>query len=178
MRLYFRTLNDVLHHGVWIRLVTDYLIEHWIQTLRKMIFHCRLNQPLLQQCQQPLAGALPFLFQADAARFKVLCAAIYSYSNLFNTSWLRRHSLDHDWIPSIRPVGKREQRVQRSLHLLNTRPIALVDDKYVANFHEAGFQRLDVVAHARNKHDDAYIRKLDDIDLVLPDTHGFHQYWV
>ncbi len=60
-------------------------------------------------------------------------------------------------------------------HLLDSGAIALVDDEDVADFHDAGFQRLNIVAHSRNQNDDRNIRQLHDIDFVLADADCFHE---
>ena len=56
--------------------------------------------------------------------------------------------------------------------------IRLVYDKDVADLHDAGLDRLDVVAHARNEHNDRYVSRFDYLDLVLADADRFDDHLV
>ena len=51
--------------------------------------------------------------------------------------------------------------------------VRLVDDEDVGDFHDAGLERLDLVAGAGHQHDDGDIGGADDVNLVLPDADRF-----
>jgi hypothetical protein len=72
-------------------------------------------------------------------------------------------------------MGKRQQREDRALHLFDSGPVALIDDKDVPDFHDAGLEGLNVITHPGNQHDNGDIGELDDIDFVLPDSDGLDE---
>ena len=50
--------------------------------------------------------------------------------------------------------------------------VGLVDDKEIADFEDAGLDRLDIVTESRHHDDDGGVGNADDIDLVLADADG------
>ena len=66
---------------------------------------------------------------------------------------------------------ERQHGLDRGAHPVGALPIRLVDDEDIGNLHDAGLERLHLVAGARHQHDDRHIGRPDDVDLVLPDAH-------
>ena len=61
------------------------------------------------------------------------------------------------------------------LHLLDSGTIALIDNEDIADLHDAGFESLDVVTHARHENHDRHVSEFHNIDFILPDSHGFNE---
>src|SRR5687767_1674775 len=53
--------------------------------------------------------------------------------------------------------------------------VRLIDHENVRDLHDAGLERLYLVAAARREHDDADIGGADDIDLTLTDADSFDE---
>src|SRR5207245_2109340 len=62
-----------------------------------------------------------------------------------------------------------------SLDALGAFMIALVDDEYVGNFHDTGFDRLHIIAHARHENHNRDIRQAYEINFILTYADRFHQ---
>ncbi len=60
-----------------------------------------------------------------------------------------------------------------ALQLIDAGAVGFIDDEDVGDFHDAGFDGLDVVAHAGNEHDYRHVGKRRDIDFILTDADGF-----
>ena len=54
-------------------------------------------------------------------------------------------------------------------------PVGLVDHENVADLHDAGLDRLNVVAHPRDEHDHVRLNGANDLDFVLADADGFDE---
>src|SRR5215471_12254045 len=52
--------------------------------------------------------------------------------------------------------------------------VTLVDHKNVGYLHDAGFDRLHIVSHARDQNHDGDVGDADNIDFVLPHPDGFN----
>src|ERR1035437_7195594 len=63
--------------------------------------------------------------------------------------------------------------VEFQLHAVGAGVIGLVDDEDIGYLHDAGFDSLDIVAHAGDEHDDGDLGDGGDLDLVLADADGF-----
>src|SRR5678815_898831 len=61
------------------------------------------------------------------------------------------------------------------LHLLDSGTIALIDNEDISDLHDAGFESLDVVTHARHENHDRHVSEFHNIDFILPDSHGFNE---
>src|SRR5450759_1295409 len=61
--------------------------------------------------------------------------------------------------------------VQR--HAVGAGVIGLVDDEDIGDLHDAGFDGLDIVAHAGDEDDDGDLGEGGDLDFVLADADGF-----
>src|SRR5579871_843834 len=81
----------------------------------------------------------------------------------------------HDQGHSL-PVAQRQHRFDLALHLFRTGTVGLVDDEDVGDLHNAGFNGLDVVAHAWYQHHNGHISERRYVDFVLSDAHGFNNY--
>src|SRR5206468_4911299 len=53
--------------------------------------------------------------------------------------------------------------------------VTLVDDEDVGDFHDAGFNGLDIVAHAGDEDHDGDVGQANDVDFILADADGFDQ---
>jgi hypothetical protein len=53
--------------------------------------------------------------------------------------------------------------------------VGLVDDEDVGDFHDAGFEALDVVAHAGDEDDDGDVGEACNFDFILADADGFDE---
>ena len=53
------------------------------------------------------------------------------------------------------------------LHAVGAGLIGLVDHEDVGDLHDAGLDRLHVVTHAGDQHDDGHLRDAGDLDFVL-----------
>ena len=71
---------------------------------------------------------------------------------------------------------QREVRLDRRHHAIGAVAIALVDHEDVGDLHDAGLERLHVVAGARHQHDDRDVGGADDVDFVLADADGFDDH--
>ncbi len=58
------------------------------------------------------------------------------------------------------------------------RAIRFVDDEDVGDLHNAGLDRLHVVAHAGHQHHHRHLRQRRDLDFVLSHAHGFDDHEV
>src|ERR1019366_284575 len=63
--------------------------------------------------------------------------------------------------------------VEFQRHAVGAGVIGLVDDEDIGDLHDAGFDSLDIVAHAGDEHDDGDLGDGGDLDLVLADADGF-----
>src|SRR5215472_15062140 len=52
--------------------------------------------------------------------------------------------------------------------------VTLVDHKNVGYLHDAGFDGLHIVSHARDQNHDGDVGNADDLDFVLPHADGFN----
>ena len=92
-----------------------------------------------------------------------------------------RHALAarRDRLQNRRPPVRLAVRLQRQVGLDRRRqpvgalPIRLVHDEDVGDFHDAGLERLHVVAGAGHERDDRHVGRADDVDLVLADADRF-----
>src|SRR5262245_35432656 len=64
-------------------------------------------------------------------------------------------------------MSERKHGEYGPFHFFDSGAVAFVDDKDVADFHNAGLESLDIVSHAGNENDDGDVREPDDVDLVL-----------
>src|SRR5262245_17930181 len=74
-----------------------------------------------------------------------------------------------------RPFRHFKKSDQLPFGTLDAFSIGLVDDEDVADFHDARFDRLNVIAHSGHKYDDRNVRGLNDVHLVLSDADCFDQ---
>ena len=73
-------------------------------------------------------------------------------------------------------ITAHRQRLQSAnfpLHSLGAFAVALVDHEDVGDLHDAGFDGLHIVAHARHQNDDGDIGQAHDVHFILPDSDGF-----
>ena len=61
-----------------------------------------------------------------------------------------------------------------ALHALGALAVTFVDHENVGNFHDPGFDRLHIVAHAGHQNHDGDIGQPHDVDFVLPHAHRFN----
>ena len=54
--------------------------------------------------------------------------------------------------------------------------VRLVDDEDVGNLHDAGLERLDIVARAGHERHDRDVGRADDVDFVLTDADRFDEH--
>ena len=59
--------------------------------------------------------------------------------------------------------------------LVATFPVGLVDQEDIADLKDAGLDRLDIISHSGNHHNDCRMGAPDNIYLILADTNGFDQ---
>src|SRR5207253_2462989 len=60
--------------------------------------------------------------------------------------------------------------------LVGAGSVGLVDHEDIADLHDSGFDGLDVVAHARDQHDQVGLDRADDFHFVLADADRFHEH--
>ena len=65
-------------------------------------------------------------------------------------------------------VPKRQHAFDLALRLLRAGPVGLVDDEDIGDLHDAGFDGLNIVAHAGDQHDHRDVGERRDIDFILP----------
>ena len=53
--------------------------------------------------------------------------------------------------------------------------IRLVDHEQIGDFHDAGFDRLNIIAHAGHQNHDDDVRHSGDGDFILSHAYGFNQ---
>src|SRR6185437_3952728 len=56
------------------------------------------------------------------------------------------------------------------LETVRARKISLVDHEYVSDFHDTGFESLNIVARARHQQQDSDIGQTRNLHFILPDT--------
>ena len=67
---------------------------------------------------------------------------------------------------------QRQVRRHRLHQAVGALAVGLVDDEDVGDLHDAGLDRLHVVAGAGHEHDDRDVRRADDVHFVLADADG------
>ena len=71
---------------------------------------------------------------------------------------------------------QRQHRFDRCHRPVRPFPVCLIDDENVRDLHDAGLQRLDLVAAPGHDRDDRHVRGADDVDFVLTDADRFDQH--
>ncbi len=92
----------------------------------------------------------------------------FRYAVIFSS-----HCLD-DWrVPAVVTRGEGQKRFQLFFRRVNAFLVSLIDDEDVANLHDSGLDRLNIVTHARHQHHHGNIGCFDYFDLVLTDADCF-----
>ena len=78
-------------------------------------------------------------------------------------------------MPAVARHHQREHGVELLFEAVGAFAIGFVEDEDVADFHQAGFHVLNVVAEAGDEHDDDAIGEANDVDFVLADADGFDE---
>ena len=73
----------------------------------------------------------------------------------------------------LRPLLQRQHRLDRRRRAIGALAIGLVHDEDVRNLHDAGLERLHLVAGAGHQRDDGDVRRANDVHLVLTDADRF-----
>ena len=77
-----------------------------------------------------------------------------------------------------RRVRQFQHGPERPLGILHAGAVGLVDDQHVRDLEDAGFDGLDVVAHAGRFHHDGGVRQAGDVHLALSRADGFDDHHV
>ena len=88
------------------------------------------------------------------------------------------HCLHDRGRPVVAAHGQRLHGPNLALHTFGAVAVRLVDDEDVGDLHDAGLDRLHVVAHAGNKNDHRYVGQRDDVHFVLAHADGLDQHHV
>ena len=128
-----------------------------------------------EQLAQPPLGA-------RAAPAAAACAAVCArnrsiVSTSSGTPFAGRRLGLHDRRPPLagRERLQRQHRLDRRHRPIGALAIGLVDDEDVGDLHDAGLERLHLVAGARHERDDRHVGGADDVDLVLADADGLDE---
>ncbi len=71
-----------------------------------------------------------------------------------------------------------EHALNLMLHLRGARLVGFVDREDVRDFHDARFDGLHIVAHARHQHHHGDLRQSRDLHFVLPHAHRLDDYQI
>ena len=86
---------------------------------------------------------------------------------------VRRNGLDDRRPPFAGPIGlQRQVGFDRRHQPVGSLTVGLVHHEHVGNLHDAGLERLDLVAGARHECHDRDVRRADDVHFVLTDADG------
>ena len=77
--------------------------------------------------------------------------------------------------PAVLACGQGLQCADFTLDALGALAVALVDDEDVGDFHNAGFDGLDIVAHAGYEDHHSDVGQANDVDFILADSDRFDQ---
>ena len=86
---------------------------------------------------------------------------------------VRGHCLHNGWCPVVAAHGQGLQGANLTFHSLSAFAVALVDNKNVGNFHDAGFDALHIIAHAGDQNYNRNICESHDVHFILPNAYGF-----
>ena len=79
-------------------------------------------------------------------------------------------------MPAIARHHQREHGVELLFQAVGAFAVGFVQHENVADFHQAGFHVLDVVAKAGDQNDEHAIGQAHDVDFILADADGFDQH--
>ena len=128
--------------------------------------------------QQIAEAKLVARFQPLRARaFRVRAKRLDGLPQLRHALAGRRLGLDDRRPPlALAKTLQGQVRLDRGHRAIGAVAIALVDDEDVRDLHDAGLERLHVVAGPGHEHDDRDVGGADDINLVLADADGFDDH--
>ena len=115
-----------------------------------------------------------FLF-ALAAGFEMLAKFGDGGGEVFDAAIFGSDSADYRRMPAVSGHDKREHGVELFFEAVGPFAIGFVEDKNVADLHEASFHVLDVISEAGDEHDEDTVGETDDIDFVLTNADGFDE---
>src|ERR1700676_2372453 len=116
------------------------------------------------------------LLSALAAGFEMLAKFFDGGSKFLDTTIVGSNGADHRRMPAVAGHHERKHGMELLFQSVGALAIGLIQNEDVADFHQAGFHVLDVVAKAGNEDDEDAIREAHDVDLVLADSDGFDKH--
>src|SRR5262249_12229845 len=129
-----------------------------------------------EELDQAIAPVLAVFSRALGTAFEVLAEFAHGSGKNVNAFILGGNGSNHLGMPSLSRRHQRQHGVKLLFQALGTFTVGFVEHEDVADFHEAGFHVLNVVAQTGNQDNQNAIGEADDIHFVLADAHGFNEY--
>ena len=133
------------------------------------------EQAGFEHFDEAILPVIDVFFFALAAGFEMLAEFVDGGGEIVDAAIFRGDGANDGRMPAIAGHDEREHGVKLLFEAISAFAIGFVEDENIANFHQAGFHVLDVVAEAGDEDDENAIGETDDIDFVLADADGFDE---